>query len=328
VSFLDLIGPGKFIDPQVIQASAARGDEWYPYAAKMPLTPEAVSQPKGEKNTFILHTESGPYLTTLEALRTYLNRTDITGECTWILDMDGRCAQLVPVDTRADNNAKANPFATSVETQDVGYVADPGIAKTPWTDWQLAQLAGLSAWQVLHANPNITVPLRRADQGWDGGGIDGHYRYAEWSIYTGKTCPGLTRRSQIDDVLAGATHIVDWEPAPPPTPIPPTEDDCMATKLYLARSKTNTDHLRRGDRNVATVLRSNEAAALKGRMDSGSVVGTDYHRPETPTIDRPGERIVSWADIPELNEGQLDLDVGYVVVPTVVGQQGAQPDEG
>lgn len=214
MTFLDLIGPGRMIDPAVIQASAARGDDWYPYAARMPL-PEASTQPRGDKTTFILHSMAGPNLTSLEALWTYMNRTDITGECTWVGDLDGRVAQTVPVNVRADNNYRANPFATSIETQDRGAAT---LATTPWSDPLMAQLAGLSAWQVLH--PKLDIPLRRADQGWNGGGIDGHRRYAEWSKYIGKTCPGQARWEQIDDVLAGAQLIVEWRPTPDPVPIP------------------------------------------------------------------------------------------------------------
>lgn len=318
MSFTDLIGPGRMIDPRTIRASAARGDDWYPYALAMPLTPEAVTQPKrATTHTFILHTESGPYLTTLDALWTYINRLDITGECTAILDMDGRMAQLLPIETRADNNYKANAYATSVETQDIGYVDDPGIANTPWTDLQMAQLAGFTAWQVLH--PRLDIPLRRADQGPTGGGVDGHYRYAEWSVYIGKSCPGLTRRGQIDDVLYGAQYIIDWDPGP----TPPVEEDM---KLYLARLNTNIWHIRRGDGNVATVIRANEASVLRARLDAG--LPTPYFRPLTHTLERAGEPILSWEDIPLLNESQLDLDVGYVVIPTIVGQSGAQPDEG
>lgn len=205
--FLDLIGPRRFIEPAVIHASAARGEDWYPYAAQMPLTPEATTQPRGTKTTFILHSMAGPKLTTLEALWKYLSRTDITGECTWIGDLDGRVAQTVPVNTRADNNYRANPFATSIETQDRG---SPTLPTTPWSDPLLAQLAGLAAWQVLH--PRLSIPLRRADQGWNGGGIDGHRRYAEWSSFTGKTCPGEARWHQIPDVLDAAQRIVDWTP--------------------------------------------------------------------------------------------------------------------
>jgi hypothetical protein len=213
VSLLDLIGPNRPIDPAVIQASAARGDAVYPYAEYRPI-PEAATQPhRSETTTFVLHTMAGPDSTTPDQLWRYVARDDIRGESTWILGYS-QLLQVVPVTVRADNNYKANPFATSVETQDEGYEADPGIAKTPWNDYQLAQLAGLSAWQVIH--PRLDIPLRRADHGWNGGGIDGHRRYSEWSNVTGKTCPGQARWNQIPAVLAAAQFIVDWRPADPP----------------------------------------------------------------------------------------------------------------
>jgi hypothetical protein len=322
VTFHENVGVGKFIDPRVIQASAAAGDLWYPYAVEMPLTPEAVSQPKRERTTtFVLHTESGPYLTTLQALWVYLNRSDVNGECTWILDMDGRCAQLVPVTTRADNNFKANAYATSVETQDYGYLSPGGVEDDFWTPLQTAQLAGLTAWQWLH--PDLDIPRRRADQGATGGGVDGHYRYAEWSSFVGKSCPGLARRSQIDEILELAMWIIDWETTP--VPVDPEEDDM---KRYLARLDTNQWHIRRGDGVTGTVVRASEANALKARFDTGQDAGTRYFRPDTPGIDRPGEQITTWSDIPVLTETQLDLDVGYVLVPTSGTEGGAPVDEG
>lgn len=125
----------------------------------------------------------------------------------------------------------------------------------------------------------------------------------------------------------------DPEPIPDPEPTPPIEED-DDVKIYLAKlvddpntAANESYHLRRGDGNLATVIRANETKVLKGRLDTGSV-GVQYHRPLTPTIERPGEPITTWADIPALTEDQLDLDVGYIVVPVVKGQQGAQVDEG
>jgi hypothetical protein len=212
VSFLDLIGAGRPIEPAVIQAAAAEGSTRYPYAEWMPL-PENETQSRIVPTQFIFHTMAGPNLTALESLRRYLERTDITGECTFILDLEGRMAQLVETTVRADNNASANSRAGSIETQDRGYLADPGIVVTPWTDIQLAQLAGLAAFYNLRHG----VPLHRP-VAWDQPGMGGHRDYPEWSIYTGKTCPGQARYEQIPLVLAAAQQIVEWRPPPPPAP--------------------------------------------------------------------------------------------------------------
>lgn len=203
------------IDPTVIQASAARGDTRYPYAAWMPI-PEAATQPKILPRLLIWHSQAGPALTKLESIHAYITRTDITMEPTFILDMSGRMAQVVDIFTRADCNAKANPFSTSVETQDEGH---PTLATTQWTEWQCRQLAGLAAWMHLH--PSIRLPLELATK-WDGSGIGPHRAFPEWSVYVGKTCPGDARVAQIPSIIARARQIATW--TPPPTP----EEDDMA----------------------------------------------------------------------------------------------------
>lgn len=198
--------PFKIIDPLVIQAAARGGSDRYPYAMWMPI-PEAGTQSPIVPWNLILHTEAGPRLTTLEALWHYVNRADITGEPTFILDMDGRMAQVVECDVRADNNAKANAWmvgserrgAVSVETQDFGY---PTLPHTPWSGLQVEQLAGLSAF--LHLRYGIDLDRCHA---WNDRGVDGHRKFPEWSIYVGKTCPGEVRYHQIDGIISLATHI-------------------------------------------------------------------------------------------------------------------------
>lgn len=209
--------PFKIIDPLKIQAAARGGSDRYPYAAWMPI-PENATQLPIVPWSLILHTEAGPRLTTLEALWAYVNRNDINGEPTFILDMDGRMAQVVECDVRADNNAKANSWivggqrrgAVSVETQDFGY---PTLPHTPWTDLQVEQLAGLAAF--LHIRYGID--LDRCST-WDDRGVDGHRRFPEWSIYVGKTCPGQVRYTQIDGIISLATHIAYYNQGEEPMP--------------------------------------------------------------------------------------------------------------
>ncbi len=238
MSFLDLIGPGRFIDPAVIQASGRSLTTRYPYAAWMPI-PENATQPRIVPTQFIMHSMAGPKLTTIDALWHYIARADITGESTFIDDMDGRMAQVVEANVRADNNYKANPRAVSIETQDLGYLADPGIRTTPWTDPQMAQHAGLAAWLNLRFN----IPLSRCTA-WDAPGMDGHRAFPEWSTSVGKTCPGDTRWAQIPEVLIAARWIVAWAPVPQP-PSPPVTNTTgarMGAPLVLRYGGTPTSN--------------------------------------------------------------------------------------
>lgn len=205
-----LIGP-RFIDPQVIQSAAAAGSHRYPYAVWTPL-PETATQVRIDTTTFILHSMAGPNLTTLDAITRYYMRADITGEPTFALDLAGRACQYMATDQRADNNAQANRFAASVETQDRGAASLPS---TEWSGEQVAQLAGMAAFLNLAEG----VPLRRPDR-FNSGGVDGHRAFPEWSIYVGKTCPGDARWRQIPLVLELAAEIVAWSSAPTPEPSP------------------------------------------------------------------------------------------------------------
>lgn len=309
----ELIGSGRFIDPAVIQEAARAGTHRYPYAEWTPL-PETAIQPRIGTTTFVLHSMAAPRLTSLDALTRYYRRDDVTGEPTFALDMDGRACEYMETNQRADNNARANRFAASIETQDEGAATLPA---TPWTAPQMAQLAGMTAF--LHLAEG--VPLERP-AAWDAGGVDGHRAFPEWSIYVGKTCPGDARWWQIPEVIELAGEIVAWRP---PTPDPPKEDDM--TRIRLARltddPATGTNegfHLRRGDGNVATIIRSREYSDLQALMDRGEA--PPYYHPKT------GEVIASWGKIPAMTETELDQWVGYVVVPAVAGQHGAPADEG
>ena len=212
------------VDPAVIQAAAKRGDHWYPHAQRKPI-PEASTQPAIVPWSVIYHTMAGPRSTSPENLWTYINRGDINGECHLILGYSS-IIQALPFNVRADNNYKANSWfvgnerrgSLSVEAQDDG--ANYNIEDDPWTSFQLEHLAGFSAF----AHLRYGIPLDRVEGNWQDAGCDGHRAWPEWSVYTGKTCPGGRRWEQIPDVLALAAEIVDWRPTPPP---PPTTGDDM-----------------------------------------------------------------------------------------------------
>jgi hypothetical protein len=265
MSASDLIGPGLFIDPVVIQAASRDGTHRYPYAVWTPL-PETATQTRIDTTTFILHSMAGPRLTTLEAISRYYMRDDITGEPTFALDMVGRACQYMHTDQRADNNAKANRFAASIETQDAG--ADL-LPTTPWTDPQVAQLAGMAAY--LHLAEG--VPLKRPGA-WDAGGVDGHRAFPEWSIYVGKTCPGDARWAQIPEVLELAVGIATW--APPPLP---SEEGDMMPRPFLFRPVSNHYQYTVSDGIVARRVRSAQVDELQAAIDVG--IGPIYIDPVT-----------------------------------------------
>jgi N-acetylmuramoyl-L-alanine amidase len=103
--------------------------------------------------------------------------------------------------------------------------------------------------------------------------------------------------------------IAGW-PEPEPEPQPPSQEDDDVTRLYLAKLDTNPNHVRRGDGNIATILRANEVNSLKARMDRGDPGRAGQQTYYDPLTDEP---IIGWGDIPACNEGQLDLDVGYIL---------------
>lgn len=209
------------VDPSVIHASAAAGGDRYPLAEWRPL-PENAGQSRIQPTQFIFHTEAGHGQTSNDASWKYWNRPDITIEAHFLLDMGGNMLQAMGVFTRADNNARANARAVSIETQDLG---GDSVEVTPWTPEQIEQLAGLVAW--LHLHPQINLPLEQC-LSWSAPGYGGHYLFPEWSIYKGKTCPGATRRMQIPQVIARAWAIINWRNDTPVEHFPTTEDEVLA----------------------------------------------------------------------------------------------------
>jgi hypothetical protein len=236
------------IDPQVIHDAAARGDRIYPYAAWMPI-PEALVQARITVRSGIFHSMAGPRLTSIEDLRAYMARDDIHIESTFILDFDGRMAQVCYFDQRADCNYRANAFAFSVETQDEGSAT---LATTPWSPAQVDQLAGLAAFAHLRDGVPLELPPR-----WDSGGIGYHRLHPEWSVYQGKSCPGDTRVAQMPEILASAAQIVAWRPETAvPSPNPQevvdmyliTHKDPKWPGHFIARVSSDTvDHAQNGD---------------------------------------------------------------------------------
>lgn len=160
------------------------------------LLPEAFSKritPRG----LIFHSNAAPHRTPLQALKKYVFRLDITIEPHFDLGLDGIAEQWVPVTYKADCNAKANQYvkngitygAVSVESEDEGSASLP---TTPWSLGQLSFLIALgTALAIQFGNGCQPCAL------WDDYGIDYHCKHKEWSIYSGKTCPGAARIRQM-----------------------------------------------------------------------------------------------------------------------------------
>ena len=118
------------------------------------------------------------------------------------LGLDGTVYQWVDTDYQADANLEGNPRLISIET------SDGGDETTPWTEAQLAAIAGIIVWACReHDIPAELVadstPGRRGigyhRQGIEPWKVAGGER---WSKANGKVCPGDVRIQQLlDDVI-------------------------------------------------------------------------------------------------------------------------------
>lgn len=166
------------------------------------ILPEAWSQSTIRPYSFILHSNAGPSKTGWRNLIAYLKRTDVGIEPHFQVprtEEEGvpTLVQTVPVNRRADCNAKANQWfsggesrgAVSFETGDNG---SPSLATTPWDQGQLRVLMHAMAAVGLKYN----IPAQLTGEPF-GRGVGYHAQFKEWSIYVGKTCPGAQRINQI-----------------------------------------------------------------------------------------------------------------------------------
>lgn len=177
----------------------------YPGATWRPL-PETNTQPTIKPRLLILHSA----VSAADTLRGYFDSPGVTVESHLYVQADSDTEQYVDSGRRADANYLANPFAVSVETWDNG---NPD--KVPWTPKQMDRLVDIAVW----AHRTHDIPLRRAAT-WDGSGIGGHTDFPHhWTNVSGKTCPGLARRPQVQEVIDRARAIV-YPPPPPPAPDP------------------------------------------------------------------------------------------------------------
>jgi murein L,D-transpeptidase YcbB/YkuD len=177
----------------------------YPGATWRPL-PESTTQPLIKPRLLIFHSA----VARGDTLFGYFNSPGVVVESHLYVQDDGGCEQYIDSVRRADANYMANDFALSVESWDNG---NPD--KVPWTPAQMDRNVDIAVW----AHRVHDVPLRRA-AGWDGSGIGGHTDFPNnWTNVSGKTCPGLARRPQVQQIIDRARAIV-YPPAPPAEPDP------------------------------------------------------------------------------------------------------------
>lgn len=160
--------------------------------------PEAYTQAKIKPTGSILHSNSAPGLTPWQSLIKYWTRKDITGEAHFQVPLSFPGIQAVPVTRKADCNYKGNFFYKDGEAK--GYVsfetADLGQASLKTKEWELDQLEFM-----ISVNFLICLCYDAACSACPtpySSGIDYHSKFKEWSIYTGKTCPGAARIRQMD----------------------------------------------------------------------------------------------------------------------------------
>lgn len=187
------------------------GAEWRPL-------PESGRQGSFTKTQLIVHSIVG---SAEGAYGYFLNSTDL--ESTFIVKKSGKTIQVLDSAERADANFTANERAMSAETEDNG---DPNT--DPWTAEQVAELIRIGVW----AHQVHGIPVRRCPA-HDKPGFGYHSMFgapSPWTPVRGKTCPGVVRIRQFDEVvLPGIVAAVAALNAPDVQ-----EDDDM--KPYLAQA--------------------------------------------------------------------------------------------
>jgi|SRR6478735_2381540 len=153
---------------------------------KMELQPESDAQAAIVPTQLIFHSIAAPW--TPERIFEYW-RDSTNLESHFGLGFDGRLAQFIGTQTRADANMYANVRAVSLES------ASNLDHTDPWTDAQLNVMADLGAWM----NKRHGLPLQICKT-WDGPGYGYHRLFAKWSD-GGTACPGDARVQQFHDYL-------------------------------------------------------------------------------------------------------------------------------
>lgn len=161
---------------------------WYPAAKKMELEPESTNQRAIVPTTFIYHSIAAPW--TPERTYEYW-RYSTNLESHFGVGFDGRIAQYIGTQTRADANMYANNYAISLESASNLNHTDP------WTAAQLEALIAVGVWA--HKHPAHDIPLKIATSATSGG-FGTHRMFSQWSN-GGTACPGDARHRQFLDII-------------------------------------------------------------------------------------------------------------------------------
>lgn len=198
----------------------------YPGATWRPL-PETRSQSPIKPRLLIFHSAVSRGRT----LHGYFDSPGVNVESHLYVQADGDCEQYIDSEVRADANYLANPFALSVESWDDG---DPD--KVPWTPAQMKRNVDIAVWAHKHHG----IPLRRA-AAWDGSGIGGHTDFPRhWTNVPSKTCPGLARRPQVQEIIDRARQRVFG----PTQPTDPQMVDVNIARLPIVKQGARGTHVK------------------------------------------------------------------------------------
>lgn len=171
---------------------------WCPFAKKMELQPESDAQAAITPVQFIVHSLAAPW--TVERIYEYW-RDSTNLESHFGLGYDGRLAQYIGTNTRADANAQANARAISLESAANLQNSDP------WTDAQINGLVKVMDW----AAKEHGIPRRKC-RTWTDPGFGYHKMFPQWST-SGTACPGPIRTEQFNDIVLPRVIAGDVEEA-------------------------------------------------------------------------------------------------------------------
>ena len=115
------------------------------------------------------------------------------------VDLDGDAAILLELNRQGIVNARINPYSLGIETADRGWRTDPYPTGSYFTEPQMQKIANFFAYVHMWKKIRLAPPLT-----WDGNGTATHTSpFAEpyWTIYAGKTCPGLRKKDQTFRII-------------------------------------------------------------------------------------------------------------------------------
>ena len=163
----------------------------YPGAIRDILHPEAEDRPAIVPTATSLHRNG--YNGTPHDIGRYWDRDDVPTDSHFNVDRNGDVYQYMPINRKANAQAKGNSHCVSIETW------DGGDTDSPMTEAQVAALIKLYAWLNKEWGVSLAVSTT-----WNGPGAGWHSKYPEWNP-NGHACPGAARVKQlVERVLPAA----------------------------------------------------------------------------------------------------------------------------